>query len=431
MASIKSVSRLLNMHLAIPGYQRPYKWQIKNIEDLLSDISTAIEDYEKYGHNFKYRIGSVILYKNGKNFEIVDGQQRILSLALLMIYLNMKVSKTILKRKFKSRISQANLHTNYLFIKEWFLHKLNQKNSFINAVENILEVVVIPVQNTSEAFQLFDSQNNRGKVLDPHDLLKAYHLREMRNSPYEMEHVVTKWEEKDTNKIKELFDLYLFPIWNWSKENKTVSFTAKEIDTYKGVTEQYGYTYAKRAYRGSPFFQITEPFAAGKDFFDMVEHYLFLLDDIKSEICKNNRYEKINEILMMGKRAMVATDFDEFRSGSVGFDYAKNLFFCALLCYYDKFHNFDEMAVYKLFLWALFIRVDMENLGFETINKYAIGEWNGAYSNNIPVFAKINLARKHNEIANLRIEIHKPTGTMNELRNNLYENLINLTILGA
>ena len=65
----------------------------------------------------------------------------------------------------------------------------------------------------------------------------------------------------------------------------------------------------------------------------------------------------------------------------------------------------------------------MENLGFDTINKYAVGEWNHAYSNNIPVFAKINLARKHNEIANLRIEIRKPENA-NELRMNLYKNLI-------
>ena len=60
MASIKSVYNLLNMHLAIPDYQRPYKWQIKNIEDLLVDVSMAIEDYEKYNHNFKYRIGFII-----------------------------------------------------------------------------------------------------------------------------------------------------------------------------------------------------------------------------------------------------------------------------------------------------------------------------------------------------------------------------------
>lgn len=34
-------------------------------------------------------------------------------------------------------------------------------------------------KDISEAFQFFDSQNARGKALYPHDLLKAYHLREM------------------------------------------------------------------------------------------------------------------------------------------------------------------------------------------------------------------------------------------------------------
>ena len=31
----------------------------------------------------------------------------------------------------------------------------------------------------------------------------------------------------------------------------------------------------------------------------------------------------------------------------------------------------DEMAVNKLFAWAMMIRVDMDNLGMDTINNYA------------------------------------------------------------
>jgi hypothetical protein len=38
-----------------------------------------------------------------------------------------------------------------------------------------------------EAFQFFDSQNTRGKSLEPHDLLKSYHLREMTDLSAEME----------------------------------------------------------------------------------------------------------------------------------------------------------------------------------------------------------------------------------------------------
>ena len=88
-----------------------------------------------------------------------------------------------------------------------FTQERRRKKQFKNAFSTILEVVVICVNRVSEAFQLFDSQNTRGKNLDPHDLLKAYHLREMKDYPYEMEHAVKKWESKDTKKIREIFDL--------------------------------------------------------------------------------------------------------------------------------------------------------------------------------------------------------------------------------
>ena len=43
MTEIKSINELLGMELDIPDYQRPYKWTIQNIEDLLSDISNSID----------------------------------------------------------------------------------------------------------------------------------------------------------------------------------------------------------------------------------------------------------------------------------------------------------------------------------------------------------------------------------------------------
>lgn len=278
MAEIKSINELLNMSLTIPDYQRPYKWKIQNIEYLLSDITNAISDAERYHNKFKYRIGTIILHKNDNDlYDIVDGQQRIISLVLLKKCIDPAFDCSILNLDFYNKTSQANIHTNYTFIREWFSLRNDAKEDFINAFSDILEVVVICVGKIPEAFQLFDSQNTRGKALDPHDLLKAYHLREMKKYPYEMEHAVTKWEEKDTTQIRELFDLYLFPIWNWSRGNKSKSFTANEIDTYKGISETSTYTYARRAIKAMPCFQITEPFIAGNDFFEMVEHYMYLL----------------------------------------------------------------------------------------------------------------------------------------------------------
>lgn len=63
MPKIKSINELLQMEIDIPDYQRPYKWTIQNIEELLSDIGIAINDAVKYRTSFKYRIGTIILHE--------------------------------------------------------------------------------------------------------------------------------------------------------------------------------------------------------------------------------------------------------------------------------------------------------------------------------------------------------------------------------
>lgn len=427
MAEIKNINELLQMEMDIPDYQRPYKWTIQNIEELLGDIGTAIDDAGKYRILFKYRIGTIILHENGRGvFDVVDGQQRIISLLLIKQCIEPAFKSPIFKKQFTNKITQTNIYNNYMFIREWFsLKNDNDKKNFIHAFDEILEVVIIRVGKISEAFQLFDSQNTRGKALDPHDLLKAYHLREMKKYPYEMEHAVTKWEAKGTSQIRELFDLFLFPVWNWSRGLKSRPFTAKEIDTYKGVSESSTYSYARRASKAMPCFQITETFISGNDFFEMVDHYLYLLRDIKTEIFNNPDFADMKSIICNGKDVASIKEMDSVKYGSAGFAYARNLFYCALLCYYDKFHNFDEMAVKKLFTWAFMIRVDMENLGFDSINKYAIGNnENSRYTNAVAMFSKISFSRLHTEISSLQIKVKRDPDTAGyEKWNDLYNKL--------
>lgn len=393
MAEIKNLLELLQMNLTIPDYQRPYKWNNKNIEDLLSDISDAIIAKEKYGENFKYRIGSIILYKNKEDYEIVDGQQRIISLVLIKKFLDDGFRCSILKKHFDNKITQYNIHNNYRYIKEQLSIKNEKYHLTLNdAFENLLEVVVIEVSKQNEAFQLFDSQNTRGKSLAPHDLLKAYHLRAMNNSIYEMEHTVEKWESQNTKEIGELFNLFLFPIFNWVKKSKTSMFTEKKIEFYKGVYSDSQYRYAKKTFKSMPIFQISEPFIAGIDFFNYVHQYLIMLSDIKREINSNKVFSEIKAILDTKDNQL---------------HLSKELFYCILLCYYDRFSNFDELVVKKLFTWAYMIRIDMEVLGFKSINKYAIAEKDNnspQYTNSLPLFSIIVNARKHTEVSNVYIK---------------------------
>ena len=429
MSEIMPINKLLDMPLNIPNYQRPYKWTRKNVSDLFGDIDTAINDSRRPDYtNFKYRIGSVILHKNNGQYDIVDGQQRLITLSLIMHALDSKYTNKLLEHIVGDNVSIGNIFDNNCFIREWLSMHQNQIDDYKNAFNNILEVVALEVDKISEAFQLFDSQNARGKELDPHDLLKAYHLREMNDYPFEKMSLIRQWEDIPPYLIRELFSLYLFPILNWAQKENSRAFLSQDIDIYKGVDAKCTYTYAQRVRKAMPCFQINEPFCAGSEFFKMVEHYIDLVSDLKNEIKTNTVFGQIKTIIYANTKPGKDDNTPQFNS--TGFRYAVNLFYCALLFYYDRFHMLDEMAVKKLFVWAMMIRVDMENLGMDTINNYAIGNKDKNYTNLIPMFFNIATARSNREIANMKIQIiRNPDKAESEVWDKLYQSL--KTLMGA
>lgn len=408
MSKIITIDRLLEMPLNIPNYQRPYKWTRKNVSDLFGDIDAAIKDSRRPDHaEFKYRVGSVILHNKNGQYDIVDGQQRLITLSLIKHAIDPQYSNDLLKHEFGDKISVEHIFDNDRFIREWLSMHREQTENYRNAFDELLEVVVLEVDKISEAFQLFDSQNTRGKELYPHDLLKAYHLREMNDYPFEKMNLIKHWEDISPEKIRELFSLYLFPILNWSRKENSRAFLSQDIDTYKGVDSKCAYTYARRVRKAMPCFQINEPICAGSDFFKMVDHYINLLENLKNEVQTDPKFSQIQAIIEANTRSVKDKNGNENikQFTSTGFRYAMNLFYCALLFYYDRFHLLDEMAVKKLFVWAMMIRIDMDNLGMDTINNYAIGNKDKNYTNRVPMFFNIATARSNREIANMNIQI--------------------------
>ena len=67
-SEILTVEDLLGKPLFIPHYQRPYRWEEKNVGQLLWDIQI-----NWMTNKSRYRIGSVILHDNGDMLDIVDG----------------------------------------------------------------------------------------------------------------------------------------------------------------------------------------------------------------------------------------------------------------------------------------------------------------------------------------------------------------------
>ena len=82
--SKKSVADLLGSgsksRFMIPEYQRPYAWGADQINTLFDDLT----EYVKGDLDSEYFLGCVVTYRNGKEQEVIDGQQRLTTLFLLL-----------------------------------------------------------------------------------------------------------------------------------------------------------------------------------------------------------------------------------------------------------------------------------------------------------------------------------------------------------
>ena len=119
MSRIVSINQLLDMQLSIPEYQRPYKWTRKNVAELLNDIGTAIEDNRRPGFDgFRYRLGTIIIHnnkeKNDVTHDIVDGQQRLITLSLIKRAFEPSFTNSLLRHEYRDKISIKLFWKQYL-----------------------------------------------------------------------------------------------------------------------------------------------------------------------------------------------------------------------------------------------------------------------------------------------------------------------------
>src|SRR5690554_286921 len=415
---IKVRELLTNDSLQIPSYQRPYKWTTKNVNQLIDDILIHKEKSE-------YRLGTLVVHNHDNISDIVDGQQRTITLTLIAYAITQKQNKTseeekalrsfdpkLLNLSFANDISKSNIQNNYKQIERRITDFDEKSIWFFSEKCTLVEIVL---NDISEAFQFFDSQNSRGKDLEPHDLLKAFHLREMNNFSTEEERkkTVEKWESMDTAKLAKLFSQYLFRIRNWSKGHSARYFSKNEVDVFKGVSpdieenypfaamlsiahfyiEEYNQSFHRNIdKRKMDFpFQIDETIINGKRFFEMIEHYQMMIDNVKSKEM-SEKHPVLNTI---------KTYDGSFRTGD---KYIRNLFNCGLIYYIDKFGDKDlSKAIDKIFVWAYTLRLKLQAVGLDSVDNYALNQGHSQ----IQLFKKIKETIKPNDILNLQLETLK------------------------
>jgi len=219
----KNVRMLLNgAKFAIDYYQREYRWEKKQVAELIDDLTEKFLDSHKPDNdrsaveNYnRYFLGSIIICdKDGHKF-VIDGQQRLTTITLLLIHIyrelkdddqKAQLADLIFSQKYGKRSfnldveeradvmealfagkefsedgqseSVLNILLRYHDIEELFPFDLGNETLPYFAdwlIENVYMVEITAYSDT-DAYTIFETMNDRGLSLTPTDMLKGYVL---------------------------------------------------------------------------------------------------------------------------------------------------------------------------------------------------------------------------------------------------------------
>lgn len=211
----------------VPDYQREYVWTDTQVEQLLSDLMEAYAADSKKA----YFLGTIVTFDEGTRFELIDGQQRLTTFFILLcaikhIYAQNNEKAGAIEKLIYSEVmndygdtvSQYHLQLQYedagncLELIEKGENKpknitqsgerlFNAYNIILNTMEDkfsdfaeLKKFVVFLLNKTSfirietyditDALKIFETINQRGKGLDPMDLLKNMVFRQVDRSKF-------------------------------------------------------------------------------------------------------------------------------------------------------------------------------------------------------------------------------------------------------
>ena len=220
-----NIRTLLNNKYTVQYYQREYNWETKQIEELIEDLTNEFNEFYKDGdrqidvRNYgDYFLGPIILTNDNA---IIDGQQRLSSLTLLLIYLNnlqkqqtslpkVNIDNLIYSEMYGQKTfcinvterevclaslfetgdyditneqseSVINLYNRYKDIERIFPDELKGSPLpvFIEWLIDNVSLVEIRTDSEQDAHKVFVTMNDRGLRLTPTEMLKGYLLSEI------------------------------------------------------------------------------------------------------------------------------------------------------------------------------------------------------------------------------------------------------------
>lgn len=224
----------------IPLYQRNYSWSAENIEELFNDINN-----ESTGYYIGNLLVTIDHEANSKTYLVIDGQQRLTTIALFYIALYQYIEENCATRNNGESIKQCiatqadimrkiqfeygvtklqllekdqEIYQDFLklFIDEplskfgnrTFVKRYNFILELFNEefieIEDVLkfydklnqvEILRIIAENINDAFTIFSSINAKGLPLTLIDLMKSSYLGEATKSGVSQIEATEKWDE--------------------------------------------------------------------------------------------------------------------------------------------------------------------------------------------------------------------------------------------
>ncbi|MDD2995760.1 MAG: DUF262 domain-containing protein [Paludibacter sp.] len=263
-AADTSINALLkDQKFTIDYFQREYRWQEKHIKLMVEDLtSTFLKSYKEgdkrseVGNYQNYYLGPVVFSTNtdNGNKSIIDGQQRITSITLFLIYLNhlqkdsnnkVAISELIFSEKYGEKSfnmtdenredclkalfeageydvqetddeTVKNMVDRYNDIQQAFPDELatTALPYFIDwFIENVV-IVKITAYSDENAYTIFETMNDRGLNLTPTEMLKGYVLSKITDKKQRTE-INDLWKEEiqKLHEYEEDADQSFFQTW--------------------------------------------------------------------------------------------------------------------------------------------------------------------------------------------------------------------------
>lgn len=180
----------------IPIYQRNYAWGVEQIEQLIDDVWTAAQDGAG-----NYFLGNLIVARisspDARNtvYEVIDGQQRLTTLHMLLIFLKVEPSAKLTYQSRRTATGALNgltssdddegsgIHTGFKAIEARMarLAANHDQTRFSTFLRDRVELVRASLPEQTDLNKYFEVMNTRGQQLQQVDIVKARLMSHLRD----------------------------------------------------------------------------------------------------------------------------------------------------------------------------------------------------------------------------------------------------------